>query len=57
MIVAGLAMMVLALAALLMVVMTSADTDQKPANNGNEPVAPVRDGLGPAVLVVTTGSL
>ncbi|CAM3923134.1 hypothetical protein KIPE111705_31625 [Kibdelosporangium persicum] len=46
-IVAGLAMMVLALAALLMVVLTSTDTDQEPANNA-EPVAPVRDGLRPS---------
>ncbi len=44
MIVAGLAMMVLALAALLMVVLTSTDPDQEPANN-TEPVAPTRDGL------------
>ncbi|MBE1466615.1 hypothetical protein [Kibdelosporangium phytohabitans] len=44
-IVAGLAMMVLALAALLMVVMTSTETDQEPADS--EPVAPARDGLRP----------
>lgn len=44
MIVAGLAMMVLALAALLMVVLTSTDADQEPAEQ-NEPVTPVRDGL------------
>jgi hypothetical protein len=44
MIVAGLAMMVLALAALLMVVLTSTDEDQEPANV-QEPVTPQRDGL------------
>ncbi|MET0237136.1 MAG: hypothetical protein ABW224_20975 [Kibdelosporangium sp.] len=44
MIVAGLAMMVLALAALLMVVLTSTDEDQEPVN-AQEPVTPQRDGL------------
>ncbi|MBP2321929.1 hypothetical protein JOF56_002314 [Kibdelosporangium banguiense] len=44
MIVAGLAMMVLALAALLMVVLTSTDGDQEPANV-QEPVTPACDGL------------
>lgn len=46
-IVAGLAMMVLALAAALMVAWTSTDTDQEPAQDVDEPVAPRRDGLSP----------
>lgn len=45
MIVAGLAMMALALAALLMVVFTSTDPDQEPADHNTEPVTPTRDGL------------
>jgi hypothetical protein len=42
MIVAALAMMVLALAALLMVILTWTDADQE---NAEEPVVPQRDGL------------
>jgi hypothetical protein len=48
MISAGIAMMVLALAALLMVLLTSTDADQDPANI-EEPVVPEHDGL-PRVL-------
>jgi hypothetical protein len=50
MVIAGLAMMVLALAALVMVVLTSTDEDQEPANV-TEPVAPERDGLDQLIPV------
>jgi hypothetical protein len=48
MISAGIAMMVLALAALVMVLLTSDDSDQESANV-EEPVVPQHDGL-PRVL-------
>jgi hypothetical protein len=44
MVIAGLAMMVLALAALVMVVLTPTDEDQDHVNV-KEPVTPERDGL------------